>query len=473
MGHGAVTVIKEIDGAIDPEYLKVAISKNPSCSGLAIAHGGDEPMEVHTNRGPADLGTLAKAQEIYKDKKMFFTFGNHPEGFPDDEMQPWTMLKDPNNEDLVVAFVDGEFPGFVKADSAYSSAFHFAYDFLQKEIHKIYMEVEGELPEFFKRLNSPSMKKLVAGHGNPRASITILAYDGTPLTYNKNDLFGDYPAFWTSNSLDYMTEEELEEQTKPDETVKEEPKAPVVPKRKNLLAKAEGDGDTPVQPASPVTKPGDKKKERDGEEKVMMGCPKNITKWSDVRDWYQKACGTIPGNYKERPQVPVLKSKLTNTQLQDLAPKITIASVDPVKMPAKPGDVKPETIPVTSPEKMPTSSEFFHIVPPEEIKKFFTQFSIRDDIKGAVDADGKPVVLSPEKLAGTEQRWSTFTEQSKIDLLQVVNWQDPALYLLVKEHPRFAFKLLKDLLRAYAVSKMATGTPATTVGVVSKKGKAA
>jgi len=473
--HSQVHVIKEADGTIDPEYLKMVLEKFPSCSGVAVSFGGDEPMEVQTNRGPADLNTLMAAQKEYQDKKLYFSFGNHPEGFPDDEMQPYTLLKDPNNEDLVVAFIDGEYPEFAKTDSSYSSAFHFAHDWLQKEIHKLYIEVEGDISEFMKRLNSPSMKKEMAKHANPRGSVTILTYDTPAITYNKNDIFGDYSDFWTSNALDY--DEEIETRPAPEPEKKEEPPIPVVPKKRpSLLAKSDGTAPAKpdVAPAEPSKKaPGTGPQPAPSEEKILMRCPMNITKWADVRKWYETAIGTVPGNYKERPEVPVLKSKITNTRtLQDLADKVTIASTDPVKMPAKPTEVKPETLPISNPtEKMPTSSEFFHIIPPEEIKKFFKDFAVRNDIVSAVDDKGKTVILNQDKLDSAAKRWSTFSEQSKIELIDVVNWQDPALYILVKEHPRYAFKLIKDLLRAYAVSRLSSGTVVQETGatIVAKK----
>jgi hypothetical protein len=206
MAHSSVTIIKEADGIIDAEYLALAIKINPSCSGVAIAFGEDEPMEVVTNRATADIEKVMDVQKEHRDKKIFLSFGSHPEGFPDDEMQPWTLLKSAT-EDLVVAFVDGDFPGFEKDDS-YSSAFHFAQDFLTPEVSSMYLEVEGDMDSFVSKLNSSEFKKKIQAEAKPRGTVTILMYDGRAVTHQKNDLFGDFAEFYTSNEYGWNEESE-------------------------------------------------------------------------------------------------------------------------------------------------------------------------------------------------------------------------------------------------------------------------
>lgn len=458
--HSQVTIIKEPDGLIDREYLELAIKIHDSCSGVAIPNGESESMDIETSRGPADIEALMKTQEAFKEKRLILSLGHHPVGFPDDETQPFSMIKDSNDDEVVVAFLDGDFPKFAKKNSLYSSAYHFANDFLAPKLGEMYRACEGAMPEFMKKIQT--LKKEIQANADPRGVVTIVTYDDaiTPVSFSKNDLDGDYPEFWTSNSYGYDDEPEEEADDEADDSLEGSTSGtPVVaaalppPKKakKNLLGGgpvvAPGTKSTPVPENNLVVKKD--------EEWVMASCPTNIVKNKDIRRWYDRMAGTVPGNFKDRPQVRVQKSRLNPTikSLQEIGDRAVASATAPAPQGlqnAKP----PASVPNAEPIK--ATSEFFHIIPAEDQQKFFKNFAVRPDVKGNVE---------PEDIQGQEKRWATFCEITKVpDLIKVANWSDASLYLLIGEHKRHAFKLLRDLLRAYAISKGQQKAP-TTEGV--------
>lgn len=457
MSHEGIVIIKEPNGVIAEEFLTEVLGEYKSCSGAAFSDNDD--LDVSRNAGPADLKMLEKIQEDFLDKRIVFYFGTHPEGSPEDEIQPFTILKDSNDDPVVVAFIDGEFPGFDKPASAHSSAFHYVNEHLIKIVHAAYANAGGDMDKLIENFGNMQFRENVKSQLK-RGAVVLMTYDGSAVAIPKSESIGDFDDFWTSDKLGY--EEEKEESK--EAPIINQPVIPVVEKKKSGKLQMGFTSDQPKpepekkEPTKPVDPPKDAPpKTEDGY--ILMKCPTEISKNQGVRDWYNYYAGVVPGNYKNRPEARVSMIKIREAAknnkawakaivekqtrpFRELEEKINQPAAQPTNaLPAKPPVVDPA---VASP-LFPTEAE---------IGKYFKDFSVRPDLDGLLDSAGKPVPLDVKNIQATEGKWTPIWDVMKTNPLKMARWSDEALVIFMSQYPRFRLRVLRALLNEIAILRL-------------------
>lgn len=486
--HEGLVIIKEPNGVINEEYLKQVLEDYSGCCGAASVDDND--LDVNSTRGAADLKYLDNLQEKFLDKRMVFYFGNHPEGFPDDQMQPFTVLSDQNGDPVVITIIDGDFPGFEKSGSAYSSAYHFTQDKLTDMVEALWNEVEGDTDELVKKMQEGPFKEELSNQLR-RGAVVFMTYDDKVAVCQKTEAAGDFDGFWCSDKLGYSEGEDEEKKEEP----KEEPKKKGVVSRKPsklVMAPPSAPGTGPQPPIPEPTKKPDAQTPP-AAAYIMMRCPAEIIKNKDIKSWYEKFHGVCPGNYKQRPEVRVDVSKIKSAAaggsnwakkvmegqqvrpLAELEKKINGGSDPHVRptLPVSPPTEKPATIPIADTKPIESEDQTRYIPSAQEIGQYFKDFTVRKDLVGLLDAEGNPIPLDPDKIQGIENKRTSIWDIMKTTPLKMARWSDDALVIFLSSYPRFRFRVLKSLLAQIAIqelsNKKAEEVPPTKGVVVKKK----
>lgn len=308
--HSGAIVIKKADQLVPEELFKKVLTENKSCYGAATIAEGMIGSGAVPKTGTIE--ELMKSQLENKDIPVVFFFGNFPAGFAKEDMQPYVLLRNAEQEPIVVAFLEGNFPGFEKTDSAHAAEYYVVIDELIPKFQSYFEMVGEDLDKLTKQFEGVMIKKDMDRLIGERGVITLLAANGKISTFEDNSEGNDFSWGWASKTYGYNGAPVA---VKEKEVVSETGLGSFRPGNKKVVAR-QGDAPAvkPVEVPKPVveTKPDAPKAPVEAPKTdtaipagvaITVKCPDNVHAKNAIKDYYRTRLGFVPENWKQKPSI--------------------------------------------------------------------------------------------------------------------------------------------------------------------------
>ena len=227
MSYQGNIVIVDQGKTIDGETLQQLLAKYKTCVGVAACDGENGIVIMPAHSKTHDMEDVVKqtTEILGESTPIVMHFLDYPDGeVHENDVQPFVILHGIKGADLV-AFLEGEFPGYNKPESAHSDAYHAFEDYLKDEIQRIHInEGKGDIDKTLAILEGAAFRKNLRNLMIPRGAIVLLCSNGKILQFQKNDEELKTDWGWISNSGAIDEEENGEEDKKEQEAPVETPK---------------------------------------------------------------------------------------------------------------------------------------------------------------------------------------------------------------------------------------------------------
>lgn len=422
-------------GEVIPDtMLHKLISENRSAIGFVVQD--NKKLEVEKF---ATLSTIEKDFEAIKsivtNTKKFqrmFCFSQFPAEFDEDEVQPWSIIKDSKGNRLLCVAVDGDLPGrSVDGDSEMLGTLN---DYLGPKIESLYKLLGNDTKKLYTAMKDKSFGDDLLNIIGHRGHFFFMPVEGDVFAHGKEPellpLNGTYG--WGSASLAYGYTESVMASGTPAK-VEITPPAPGVGRSKyasDIHTDQNGIHSLPDKVVEPEPKPAvdppkaDPKPATDPIEKVAedvvkghMEAPPANLHGKPLKKWYR---GMDPGgkltlDWAKRPSVWV-EHKTTVNNLADLN-QTAVGNIQRVEQPKV-------VLPVVDGKTQSAGKEF--------IAKYL------DGASNEVD--------NPLEMQKQEAQLAVFSElclKGKLD--QIERWKTSGVLAFIKAHPELAWLLLLEL----------------------------
>lgn len=449
---------------IPQEYLTKVLEENPTAWGIC-AINADGSLTISCG-DEADVDLIESTVKDFPDLDLVFYFCNSESAINMDDVSPFTLVEEGEGDDAIpkiAAFVEGNFPGFVKKDSSHPSAFHFVEDHLRSKITDLYELAEGDLPKIMNFINKEKFKTELLGHAKDNGVITFVMEGGLSTTLALTGTAAQFPWGWTSNHYGFGEVAEVGKIVPP-------VKKSMIPNKSTVREKAPVSSvpDVKLPPsdtaiaAATATKYGKKE----------WRPPEN---WSrkDRRREFQAKIGFLPKGWENKGfTVEVYYDKQTNTPLNiSEVKKLGLALVglpplnnkqeheknteaDHIPQPeVKEGDSNP----------LPKTGEVLPIIAPKT-REYLKDILRREDVKKLI-AENAAVISDPAAVQALEKKIVGFGEQLglKDGLKDFMKLDYPWFDKIAKEKPdgmaNFAWSMRNML--CFFMAEKATKVSAT------------
>jgi len=407
MPHTGVTIKRNASLAVPDDYLNIAVKENPTAWGAAIV----TPEGLITSSGDStiDLEVMKDTFNDFKDRDFYLYLCNSESAINMDDVSPhWLLEKD--GAPLLVGFIEGSFPGFVKAGSSHPSEYHFLQDYLQPKITDLWELCGNDLPKLMGFIEKPAFKKELLAHANPRGCITFVAANGKALTFAVGDTSAEYKWGWVSQNYGYAL-------GAPKPEVKPEAKKSLFP-QKNVSSTREKfvPSGTPVSPpetagAASVIKNLGVRKER----------PRATDSRKDRKLFCQRRFGYCPegwdkkGDDGEYPAFECYYDKVTNQTI--FISEIKKLGIDAVGVPrlnnpvrAESKDTEANNLSGSERETGPAVIDIPLSIMSPKTREYAHDFLRKEDVKKLIAENGSPI-SDPKDAKGNEIKIIGFSEQ--------------------------------------------------------------
>lgn len=431
-----VIVLKHKDQLV-PELFVKKITEQKLSSYSILVPSAEGSFMLDRSQEQFSVQDFNDTQAHFQNSLMMFHFGvDYPEGFVEDDIQPFPLVEK-DGSPVLVAFADGSFPGFYQEKSSHPNEFFLSNTFLMPQIKAIYDQYKGNLEMVMAKLREPLHNNIFGAAIVNKGLISIASANGDLITFQKGDKpIVEFPWGWTSDALGY------EEKSYPEQ--KAEPEKP-----KGMLGRLTGGlpsykASEPAKVEAPKSGAEIKQQREEKQNgattvvqikagKRMVKCPNDVKGNKNIRDWYTINAGFLPKNWKARPEV---ETTLPIKDFKDLPVEKSEAKAETaVQAPAEtkekdvtPHHVQPEMAkPV---EKKPTTLS----IPPDEVK-LIKEMMEKGVIVGAETKDGNKIV-SPADVKNWEAPVPTFAEQVKMEsMVPTLSWSTESLLQLAQNTP--------------------------------------
>lgn len=446
MPHLDMTLWKgpNMNGPSEAECAKI-LSKYPTAFSVGFAYPKEDAPKVmeltpHIQM-PPKIKSLVKTLSEFKDASLVFHFMNYPDGFELDDRQPYTVLKQ-GNENIVLAYIHGRLPTFIKNDKR-SAAYHFATDYITPMLADYWHDSKGNL-EIMKKLMDANAThrqlKSLLGEGH----VCFQMRDGDILSIDANAVPFKTEYGWITDKCESIvkpTPKPVEEARKPgiveDESVDEPDEAPgadqsvdepdeveiETKKLDDQLKKSAPKSETAI--AAQLQKLPEHCEMRNGNQ-VWFVPPHNMHGNQLKKQGYGRVAGFLPdgrskdeygeiyGHWKQdRPAVRLQSKKLKGVNLVAL---VDLGRAKPVE--TKPAVAQATPAPVTNAQQHDGSA---FIVDPKIIAKMAETLK-QPKVLRILDEYGKQIV-SPNAIASmVETKQPSFSEINGLDLDKTAMW---------------------------------------------------
>lgn len=224
--HKSVIVFKAKGQTIPLDFATRLLKEYPSWNGVALMHG--DKLVAQSSKDALSPEKLVKTSEKFKDRGMLMGFGNYDAGFRDEDIQPFTVLKDDKDASQIVAFMCGQYPGFVLAGKNESPESRFADISLTAKIAELHELSDKQLPKTLNMLQKPLIQNTITQSAVGDSVVVLMAKKGKDvgevLIYPKDHTSKPTESEWgwfTDARLEH--EQEQEEAPQPDVDEEEPP----------------------------------------------------------------------------------------------------------------------------------------------------------------------------------------------------------------------------------------------------------
>lgn len=395
-------------------FLAKLLSENKSAFGMAVR----EPTGIVVEKFPK-IENGQKAIDLLKDitsntKKfpVMFCFHAFPAEFDEDEVQPYTILKDGKNNPILCVAVEGDFPNYAGDEEGYSEAYKLVNDWLGPKIEGIYSLVGNNPTKTIEYLKGAQFASDFKKEFGFRASLSFMPSQGDPFTIEKNEL--GLKATWGDASQAYgYTEAAIAAATVEEKPVEQPRKASKyatdpAPAETKPPAPVPQSPSVPQVPAQPAKTPAEQVAKEMVEVEMDWTPPASLHGKKLKEAYRQNNNGILVTNWQDRPTIKIkVKKPLT---LPDKTASTTTTTNTPVA-----NDKGVYTMPVISGEK---------------------QKAINEVIQKRL-GDGSAVIKDPKEAQKTEEKLAKFTElfpQHFKNIRGIEKLKTEFLFFLGKEH---------------------------------------
>lgn len=412
---------------IPEALLQKLAAENQSAFGLVVREPDKIVVEkFHKLDGlEKNVVFFTQLNESTKKYARMFIFQDLATEFDEDEVQPWTVIKDSKGNPLLVVAIEGDFPKHI--DNEFSESYKLMHDWLGPKIEAMYKTLGNSMQKLTDYLKSEQFKndfEQTIGH---RAALGFMPSVGNPWVLEQNDIgvTGTWGSAsnaygYTESALEAATVEKPAETAKPlkskyasDAPIKVEPKPVTVPPK--------------VEPA-PAKDPIEKVVEDLGPEEIEWRVPKGVHGKARKAAIRAVCNGDLPTNWRDENFMVMVKTKRSVKSFKEM----------PALEAKKPADVKDSvlTMPIISGK---------------------TQEKAVDYIKKHV-GDGSAVIVDPIEAQKAEGKLAKFSElvlkSGKLDEIDrfttefIMGFDREILGLLAIELRRERQKMVKLLTKA-------------------------
>jgi len=461
--HRYLTIVKN-PGLIVPEsYWGLAIKQFPSALGVAVATKVENDSILIVNKklgldSAATLAAITKVQEQFKAQKVIFSLAAFPEKASEDDIQPFTLAVKGEDDEQIVAFIDGAGARFDKGEG-HSAEFHCWQEALGPIIGgKMYKKIAGEdLKKFSEELADPVNKQVLNGMFDNAGTIAILTLSDNLHTFSEGEQRKAFPFGFVSQHLGYTEDAAAAAPSKADAGT------PVTGKKPKFDFLS---GGTPAAPAAPQPTPVGPQPDKPVEgqpgktlEEIIAADdyewrtpPDEVRKNNGhLKSWYKEVSktGKIPQDCDWKNYAPV-RTKYKKTGMD----KLSAVAVKPVQVPSSPAErAGLEAIPVISTE---ATKSFHDWLAEGKAKKLRTDYAGKYDVSKMLELT--------EKLPNFEQAAGLKLEES-------FPWDYGLCLELARKHPEHAALAIMHFKKLY-MEDLATApeTPAEVPEPLKKTG---
>lgn len=457
MRTGVITVTNP--GFVAEEgYVEQALANNPTCMGLAVHDG--EKIIISRLINP-DMETVKKLGEGTKDFQVNTWMGSFPDGFLEDDVQPFSLVEDDKGNTVVAVMLDGDWANGGPSGSTHSDEFFVAMNHLRPMLTQLHRLTGGSVKLMIEEIDGQAGNNAITNLMVNRGAVHMIFNDGQVRTVVKNIPEKEFDWGWVSNSYLYSEEEPpvpvplvkpnlLEALLGSKALLKKEPTLQVEPPVQPAEVKPEEVKPPVVVPVSPLAIPPAPSNPSvlPGETVKLIACPREIKNPKKVQGWYKHNCTHVPDNFMGYPEIaarqrgagPVkdlqslgeaIAQADKKTVLQDVkSTAAEVAARTPPKLVLPKNALPPiaDTKPVVQVKKTTVSS-----MPPEVQKKVVDQFL--KDTEKMVTQEGGPSV--------DDQR-ATFEERCGLKPGETFGWTVERLEKLLFEFPEAYLHLSCD-----------------------------
>jgi len=400
MAQSGVTIKRNASLAIPEDYLKIAIKENPTAWGCAIV----TPDGLMTSSGDStmDIEVLQDTLKDFENRDIFFYLCNSESAINMDDVSPfWLLEKD--DAPLLVAFIEGSFPGFTKTDSSHPSEYHFLQDYLQPKVNDLWELCDNDLPKLMSFIEKPGFKKDLLLHANPRGCVTFVAANGKALTFATGEGSSEYKWGWVSRNYGYAL-------AKP-----EEPKAEKPPEKKSLFPSKSTTREKFVPPGTAVSPAPTAGATAVQNFTIRKEAPKASDSRKDRKMFYQRRIGYCPKGWEQNIAIECWVDPKTNQTV--FLSEIKKLGIDAVGVPKlnNPGraegkDTEPNNVTGNERPTGPAVTDAVLPIMSPKTREYAHDYLRKEDVKKLIAENGDPI-SEPKDAKGQEIKIAGFGEQ--------------------------------------------------------------
>lgn len=182
--HMGTIVVKNKDGMVPDDLLSSILKTHGAYVGMAYAIDGH--VHVTKLKKTVPFATIKGALEKFKDKMLMSFFGSSSDELIEmADVQPFVLLEDEKKNPLVVAYLDGDFSQFDKADSTHSGQYFAVQNYIIPRISKMWKYAGGDFTKFTEELRDATFEQdIVNTMIGDRGSIAFLTGNGDVEIYS-------------------------------------------------------------------------------------------------------------------------------------------------------------------------------------------------------------------------------------------------------------------------------------------------
>lgn len=408
MNTGTVAVVRK-DKTLPSEMQTKLIGAHKSGFGFAVFDEGEilteTVLSINADGKEIDLGlTLSNVEESFKTCTRIYHFSSTPDGTSD--IQPFSIIKD-GNDDILVAVAEGDFPGYAKADSSHSNAYHMVNDYLSEVCKEVYQEADEDVDKMMTTFETPRFRKGMLGILSPRGVITLIgACDKDPTILSVNQDGAQFDWGYLSNTPGFRAEE-----PEPVGEPVQEPVKELSAKEKYLAKKAaEATGTSSaaatgskIPQPEVVGKLGDKPKKDEELVKIDSRLIGRARK-RYLKNNFKLPEGNLPQDWETKELWPVSMLK-PGSALKPFTKSFAEAGAI---LKAQPEGIEEPSVTT--------------VVPP-----VIGPAQVQNTLKLSKEAGFLQETMDPEKMASYEKHFPTFTERTTIPFEEWILWDFPTV----------------------------------------------